>query len=154
MILAEKLGERTAELHQAFGKASENPDFAPEPVTEDWLFRWQGDLLNSVDSVFESLAGGVNGCSGADASLQIVFLLNGLILRRPLKHCFPGALTQSVRGFTATFTGPSDNYGRGRLYRRLRGRTDATAYSTLREVSTLARCRENAAIPRIRMCCR
>jgi trehalose synthase-fused probable maltokinase len=67
LLLAEKLGKRTAELHQAFGAATGDPPFAPEPVSDNWLSQWKEDLLRSVASVFESVARQVNGVSDASA---------------------------------------------------------------------------------------
>jgi trehalose synthase-fused probable maltokinase len=67
MSLAGKLGKRTAELHQAFGAATSNPAFEPEPASEDWLLQWKGSLLSSVSSVLGNVADRMNNFAGADS---------------------------------------------------------------------------------------
>jgi trehalose synthase-fused probable maltokinase len=54
LLLAQKLGKRTAELHRAFASGTE-PSFAPEPVSPEWLARWSKTLAADVDAVFKSL---------------------------------------------------------------------------------------------------
>ena len=56
VLLAQQLGKRTAELHQALGAATDNPDFESEPASADWLLQWQADLLNGINSVTATLA--------------------------------------------------------------------------------------------------
>jgi len=56
VLLAQQLGKRTAELHQALGAATDNPDFESEPASADWLLQWQADLLNGISSVTATLA--------------------------------------------------------------------------------------------------
>jgi trehalose synthase-fused probable maltokinase len=51
--LAQRLGQRTAELHHAFAVPTDNPDFAPDPVSKDWLSRWADAVLRSLESVSE-----------------------------------------------------------------------------------------------------
>ena len=49
------LGKRTAELHQAFGKATGNPAFDPEPVTAADLDRWFEAVRQDAVQTFDRL---------------------------------------------------------------------------------------------------
>jgi trehalose synthase-fused probable maltokinase len=87
--LAGNLGKRTAELHQAFGAATGNPDFAPEPISEDWLSQWERGLLSSVSSVIENLASRVHSYSDADGALANSLVAQRAELETRIRALFP-----------------------------------------------------------------
>jgi maltose alpha-D-glucosyltransferase/alpha-amylase len=49
------LGQRTAELHRAFAVPTEDPAFAPEPITKDDLERWRQALRDQAYAAFRAL---------------------------------------------------------------------------------------------------
>jgi len=55
IALARRLGQRTAELHHAFGIDTDDMAFASEPVQADHLADWTRALRASVGFVFEAL---------------------------------------------------------------------------------------------------
>jgi maltose alpha-D-glucosyltransferase/alpha-amylase len=56
--LATILGKRTAELHRALAAPSDDPAFAPEPVTEADIASWRQEAQNLAASVLDRLAQG------------------------------------------------------------------------------------------------
>ncbi len=54
--LARQLGQRTAELHRAFAAPSEDPAFAPEPVTPVMLQAWRDGARAMAAGALEALA--------------------------------------------------------------------------------------------------
>jgi maltose alpha-D-glucosyltransferase/alpha-amylase len=52
---ARVLGQRTAELHRAFAIPSEDPAFAPEPITRGDLERWGDALRDQAAAAFRAL---------------------------------------------------------------------------------------------------
>jgi maltose alpha-D-glucosyltransferase/alpha-amylase len=52
---ARVLGQRTAELHRAFAIPSDDPAFAPEPITEADLERWRHALRKQAEAAFRAL---------------------------------------------------------------------------------------------------
>ena len=51
----ERLGERTAQMHRAFGTASQDPDFVPEPVRDEDLRGWTAAVHEMAQRVLERL---------------------------------------------------------------------------------------------------
>jgi maltose alpha-D-glucosyltransferase / alpha-amylase len=49
------LGQRTAELHRAFAITTDDPAFAPEPITNADLERWRHALLEQAKAAFRAL---------------------------------------------------------------------------------------------------
>jgi trehalose synthase-fused probable maltokinase len=54
----ETLGERTAQMHRAFGIATRDPAFAPEPVSDDDLQGWVGAVHAMARRALDGLAEG------------------------------------------------------------------------------------------------
>jgi len=55
MALLQILGQRTAELHAALARATDDPAFAPEPVTDDDLARWVHNVRTDAAAALELL---------------------------------------------------------------------------------------------------
>jgi maltose alpha-D-glucosyltransferase/alpha-amylase len=88
--LATKIGERTAELHQAFEAATDNPDFKPEPVSQEWMSKWEHRLLASVSSASERVGARIKSLPDEDRAFansfvarkdELVTRINALFLR-------------------------------------------------------------------------
>jgi maltose alpha-D-glucosyltransferase / alpha-amylase len=56
LALAERLGIRVAELHQAFAIESGDPDFQPEPVTDADVSGWKRQIESEAETTFGLLA--------------------------------------------------------------------------------------------------
>lgn len=54
---ARRLGERTGQLHLALASVHDDPDFAPEPVTEADIQRWQGAAAANLRQILADLRG-------------------------------------------------------------------------------------------------
>ncbi len=52
-----RLGERTAQMHRAFGIATSDPDFAPEPVRREDLQAWTAAAHQMAKGALDGLAG-------------------------------------------------------------------------------------------------
>jgi len=75
LALAERLGQRIAELHRAFARPTERAAFAPEAATREELGAWVDQALRQADDALESLErnrAALEGRTGvqADAVLQ------------------------------------------------------------------------------------
>jgi len=88
---AQKLGERTAELHAALGSCAQTPDFAPEPFTDHYrrsLYQSiLGSLTSSLHLVSRNMAMLKDGAAGlarrlADSQAALTALLRPLIKER------------------------------------------------------------------------
>jgi trehalose synthase-fused probable maltokinase len=55
MLVAQKLGIRTAELHRAFASGTD-PAFAPEHTSQAWLSGWANDLNDRAEAVYSRLS--------------------------------------------------------------------------------------------------
>ncbi|MDO5756482.1 MAG: putative maltokinase [Rhodobacterales bacterium] len=49
------LGKRTGDLHRALARASDDPDFAPQPISTSDLADWTGEALDDLDSALDTL---------------------------------------------------------------------------------------------------
>jgi maltose alpha-D-glucosyltransferase/alpha-amylase len=87
--LSKKIGERTAELHQAFGAATENPDFKPEPVSQEWLSKWEDRLLASLSSASERVGAGIQSLTDGDRAVAESFMARKPELAARIKAIFP-----------------------------------------------------------------
>ena len=56
LALVERLAHRTAEMHRAFARASEDPAFAPEPALAADLERWKEGAAAALDRAMAALA--------------------------------------------------------------------------------------------------
>jgi maltose alpha-D-glucosyltransferase/alpha-amylase len=54
--IASRLGQRTAELHRAFATPTDDPDFKPEPIGTDDLFRWSAATRREAENAFAVLS--------------------------------------------------------------------------------------------------
>src|SRR5690606_21437673 len=55
LTLLSVLGRRTAELHRAFAMPSDDPAFAPEPITKGDLTQWRRGARNQAKAAFAAL---------------------------------------------------------------------------------------------------
>src|SRR5690606_3322107 len=55
LTLLSVLGRRTAELHRAFAMPSDDPAFAPEPITKGDLTQWRRAARNQAKAAFAAL---------------------------------------------------------------------------------------------------
>jgi maltose alpha-D-glucosyltransferase/alpha-amylase len=53
--IGKKLGRRTADLHVALAKPTEDAAFAPEPITSDDIAKWVGETRREADATFAAL---------------------------------------------------------------------------------------------------
>ncbi len=53
--IARRLGERTGELHRALATPTDDPAFAPEPITAQDIERWSATLRKEADRVLDDL---------------------------------------------------------------------------------------------------
>jgi maltose alpha-D-glucosyltransferase / alpha-amylase len=83
LALAERLGQRIAELHRAFARPTDDPAFAPERVTRADLEAWVAQALEQARLAFEALRRARGALSG-DAAEQAEALLERekLVARR------------------------------------------------------------------------
>jgi maltose alpha-D-glucosyltransferase/alpha-amylase len=93
--LARRLGQRTAELHQAFAVPTDNPDFAPEPVSKDWLSRWTDAVLRSLESVSEKARSSENH-SDSDRRLSGEFAARKNELAARIRVLIPKTINASL----------------------------------------------------------
>ena len=75
LALAERLGQRIAEMHRAFARPTERPAFTPETAGGEALDQWVGHALRQVDEALASLERNRAALEGraavqADAVLQ------------------------------------------------------------------------------------
>ncbi len=56
VALADRLGQRIAELHRAFATPTDDPAFAAEPVSADDLAAWRADARRKAEAAFDALA--------------------------------------------------------------------------------------------------
>jgi maltose alpha-D-glucosyltransferase/alpha-amylase len=56
LVLAERLGQRTAELHQAFAAENEDPAFRPEPIQLADITAWKTQIHTDAETTFRQLA--------------------------------------------------------------------------------------------------
>jgi trehalose synthase-fused probable maltokinase len=94
--LAKKIGDRTAELHQAFGTATDNPDFKPESVSQEWLSKWEHRLLASVSSASEGVVSRIPSFPDDDRALGNSFVARKAELSARIKETFPKS-TKAMR---------------------------------------------------------
>jgi trehalose synthase-fused probable maltokinase len=94
--LAKKIGERTAELHQAFGAATDDPDFKPEPVSQLWLSKWEHRLLASLSSASERVGAGIQSFTDGDRAVAESFVARKAELAARIKAIFPKS-TKAMR---------------------------------------------------------
>src|SRR5690606_27318322 len=52
---AERLGQRTADLHNAFARATDDPAFVPEPITPDDLAGWVAGARAQAEAAFAAV---------------------------------------------------------------------------------------------------
>lgn len=60
------LGQRTAELHRALATATEDPAFAPEPITSADLRSWQRAVRRQAEAAFKALRQALSKLDRAD----------------------------------------------------------------------------------------
>ena len=94
--LAKKIGERTAELHQAFAAATDNPDFKPEPISQEWLSKWEERLLASLSSASERVGAGLQSLTDGDRAVAESFVTGNAELAAHIKAIFPKS-TKAMR---------------------------------------------------------
>ena len=94
--LAKKLGKRTAELHQAFGTATDNPDFKPEPVSQEWLSMWENTLLESLSSASAQVEARKHNLTDGDRAVGNRFMARKTELAARIKAIFPRS-TKAMR---------------------------------------------------------
>jgi len=55
LALIERLGQRTAEMHRAFARPTEDPAFAPEPVRRDNVVAWRNAAMGELERALAAL---------------------------------------------------------------------------------------------------
>jgi maltose alpha-D-glucosyltransferase/alpha-amylase len=93
VTLAKKIGERTAELHQAFGTETANPDFKPEPVSQEWLSKWEHTLLASLSSASALVGAHIQSLTDEDRAVADSFMARHAELAGRIKAIFPSFTT-------------------------------------------------------------
>jgi maltose alpha-D-glucosyltransferase/alpha-amylase len=95
VALMQTLGMRTAQLHQALASPTDNPAFAPEPITAQDLERWRAQAFTDLDLTLERLR---NVLSQLPAALQpdgdLLLARRGMLARRIRE----GALVRAPSG--------------------------------------------------------
>jgi maltose alpha-D-glucosyltransferase/alpha-amylase len=77
LALAETLGSRIGELHQAFALDVEDPAFRPEPVTPEDLAGWQDQVREQARSAEEALRRALEGERLGDTPRYVIESLLG-----------------------------------------------------------------------------
>jgi maltose alpha-D-glucosyltransferase/alpha-amylase len=111
---AATLGRRTAELHLALAQPTDDPAFAPEPLTSSDLQNLRADLRRQAASVFEVLKGSMSQLP--DDVIDIAALV--LSRRRPILDHFRLLATDSLNAERTRIHG---DYHLGQI---LRSKTD------------------------------
>jgi maltose alpha-D-glucosyltransferase / alpha-amylase len=91
---AASLGRRTAELHLALSQPTDDPAFAPEPLTTDDLQNLAADLRRNATQVFEVLKDSMAGLP--DETLDLAGLVLGR--RRHLLGSFRVLAADNIQG--------------------------------------------------------
>jgi maltose alpha-D-glucosyltransferase/alpha-amylase len=94
--LAKDIGERTAELHQAFGAPTDEPDFTPEPVSQEWLLDWEHRLISSLSSTSEQVSARIDSLADRDRTIAINFVARKAELASRIKRLVPQS-TKAMR---------------------------------------------------------
>jgi trehalose synthase-fused probable maltokinase len=91
VTLTGKMGKTTAELHQAFGTATDNPDFKPEPVSREWFSKWEHNLLASASSASERVGARIQSLPHEDRAVANSFVARNEELVTRIKALFLGS---------------------------------------------------------------
>ena len=102
VTLARALGKSTAELHQAFAAATDNPDFKPELLSQNWFAEWEQTLDGSLRSVSEKVAAYMQSLPDRDRALASSLLSKRRNWPSTLKVSFPSLRKLCAPVFMAT----------------------------------------------------
>lgn len=92
----EQLGRRTAQMHRALARASDDPSFAPEPVGRADLEAWARSTREQAERVLQQL-GPLRDAGGEDGAL-----VERLVELYPVLDALLGDLTARVPRFSKT----------------------------------------------------
>jgi maltose alpha-D-glucosyltransferase/alpha-amylase len=96
VTLARTLGKTTAELHQAFGTATDNRDFEPVPASQEWLAKWEHNLLASLSSASERVDARIQSLADGERAAANSFVTRKAELAARIKAIFPKS-TKAMR---------------------------------------------------------
>jgi maltose alpha-D-glucosyltransferase/alpha-amylase len=91
VTLAGTMGKTTAELHQAFGTATDNPDFKPEPVSREWFSKWEHNLLACASSASQRVSVRIQSLPHEDRTVANSFVARKEELVTRIKALFLGS---------------------------------------------------------------
>jgi maltose alpha-D-glucosyltransferase/alpha-amylase len=89
LALIRTLGRRTAELHLALAIPTDNPDFAPEPVTAHDLLVWEQTVTQDTEHTLDLLAERREQLGTAEASKADILIGTRHALRERLESMIP-----------------------------------------------------------------
>jgi maltose alpha-D-glucosyltransferase / alpha-amylase len=89
---ARTLGLRTGELHRALGQETGDPDFDPEPITEQDLSAWRADVEREAEHTLALLRADSERLSGDDRGCAERLLEASQGLRDRLRNLIPEGL--------------------------------------------------------------
>jgi maltose alpha-D-glucosyltransferase/alpha-amylase len=95
--LAEALGRRTAELHRAFARDTDDPAFAREPVSPGDLTSWVGEAHRQVDAGFATLEQ-----ARRSASAEVAAEIDQALALRPRVEAAVAAFPAPMAGLMKT----------------------------------------------------
>ena len=148
--LARQLGQRTAELHRAFAAQSEDPAFAPEPVTPVMLRAWRDGARAMAASALGALAQAAPGLPPATREQVDMVLARREQLLEQIDALLPETRGRGVHPPARRLPSRA-GFGRQRrrVHHRFRRRADAPARGAPRQAGAAARRRGHAALLRV-----
>lgn len=93
LALAERLGTRTGELHRGLALETDDPDFAPEPVTPAILEEWAEGARAMARAALDGLEAAVPGLQGAARAAAERLLARRQQIMRRIDRLLPRAAT-------------------------------------------------------------
>jgi maltose alpha-D-glucosyltransferase/alpha-amylase len=97
VALMHTLGQRTAQLHQALATPSDDPAFAPEPITVADVERWRAEAFTDLDLTLERLRNALSQLPPAVRPDGELLLARRELLARRIRETVAAAVPGGVK---------------------------------------------------------